>query len=98
MKIYAYWARHFSVHGICDTICFHASKRWTGSQDEWVEGVNRHLPSIIRVLDRAVLPTSASEFHAFTSCTQRIYEYLMPLNIIMVTPATYFSIDAYMQQ
>ena len=73
-----------TVHGLCDTICFHASKRWTGSQDNWIEKVNHYLPHTIRVLDRLVLPASASDFHAFTSCTQRIYEYMMPLNIIMV--------------
>lgn len=72
-------------HGLCDTMCFLSSKRWKGSQDEWLERVNLFLPCHIRVLNRKVLPASASDFHAHTSCTQRIFEYLLPLNVIMVS-------------
>ena len=74
-----------SCHSWCDTFCFQ-SKRWigTGGDDEWVEKVNSLLPPNVCVLKRYVLTNcESSEFNAESSCSQRVYEYLLPLGSIV---------------
>lgn len=73
-----------SSHGSCDTMCFHSAKRWRGDATQWMALVNAFLGDDIRILDRIVLPPGVYDFQAETSCTQRRYEFMMPLNIIMV--------------
>jgi tRNA U38,U39,U40 pseudouridine synthase TruA len=52
---------------------------------EWVDTINALLPSTVRVIDRLVLPaiSAANIFHAEGQCTQRVYEYMLPLSIVM---------------
>lgn len=72
-------------HGCCDTFCFQV-KRWLGKGGdiEWMDKVNSFLPAHIRVLHRIVLsPAGAGEFHAENSTSQRRYEYMIPLSLVM---------------
>ena len=74
-----------SCHSLCDTFCFQ-SKRWLGEggDDEWVALINKLLPSSVRVLKRYVLTNAeSSEFHGETSCSQRVYEFMLPLTSIV---------------
>ena len=74
-----------SCHAWCETFCFQ-SKRWIGNggDDEWVEKVNSLLPPSVCILKRYVLTNcESSEFSAESSCSQRVYEYLLPLSAIV---------------
>jgi tRNA pseudouridine(38-40) synthase len=72
-----------SSHGCCDTFCFQV-KRWLGTDEEWTSKVNSFLPANIRVLHKIVLSAAgSSELHAENSCTQRRYEYMIPLRLVM---------------
>jgi tRNA pseudouridine(38-40) synthase len=83
----SYFSPNFetSCHAWCDTFCFQ-SKRWIGNggDDEWVEKVNSLLPPSVFILKRYVLTNcESSEFNAESSCSQRVYEYLLPLAAIV---------------
>jgi tRNA U38,U39,U40 pseudouridine synthase TruA len=54
--------------------------------DQWLSDVNSHLPSSMRVVGVTKLPEAAVEFHAEGSCTQRVYEYMIPLSLLMTAP------------
>ena len=48
--------------------------------------VNKLLPPTMRVLARQSLPTNAVEFHAEMCCSQRLYEYIIPLVHLLPQP------------
>ena len=71
-----------SCHGLCDVFCF-LSKSFEGSNESWLEAINYLLPPNVRILDRKSLPRlAAGDFHAESSCTQRRYEYVLPLEVL----------------
>ena len=72
-----------SNHCLCDTLCIQIKKYISEPSDSWVQKVNKLLPKHIRVLDIMMLPSAAYDFHAETYCSQRRYEFLLPLDVIM---------------
>lgn len=72
-----------SNHACCDTICFQSTTRWRGQETIWLDGVNALLPAHLRVLSRVVLPSFVGELNAEQACTQRRFEYIIPLSVIM---------------
>lgn len=73
-----------TCHGLCDTYCFHIRPLGAKSVDDWVSAVNSHLPSCVRILHGYELSSeAASSFQAETECSQRRYEYLIPLRAIL---------------
>jgi len=73
-----------SVNGICDTVLF-ASRVWPAGDKDWIDKVNKELLTInpnIKVLHRYVMPPGTHDFHAERDCTQRRYEYILPINVL----------------
>ncbi len=80
-----------SCHGCCDTFCFQI-QRWQGpgGDEGWVDKINSLLPPSIRVIYKTVLSTAgSSEFHAENTCSQRRYEYMLPLRLVMPPELTF---------
>lgn len=50
---------------------------------EWINKVNSFLPSDVRVLHVYAVPSSGVDLNAESNCTQRRYEYVIPLNLLM---------------
>ena len=48
---------------------------------EWVPSVNTHLPNHIRLHHVYHMP-KVGDFHAETSCSQRVYEYMLPMSTL----------------
>jgi tRNA pseudouridine(38-40) synthase len=74
-----------SCHGLCDTFCFNIRPYLSGNSEDWIDRVNSHLPSSVRVLAKYILASDMSpkEIHAEVSCTQYRYEYMLPLRLLM---------------
>jgi len=73
-----------SVNGLCDTILYH-SKLWPNGDIDWIDRVNKELQIInpdIHVLHRYILPGIAHDFHPERDCTQRRYEYILPIELL----------------
>ena len=51
--------------------------------NEWVDNLNSILPLHIRIISRTNIPSTSVDWNAETSCTQRRYEYMIPLNLLM---------------
>lgn len=76
-----------TCHSLCDTLCFQL-KSWgnhyEGGKEGWVRRMNELLPPTIRILQAYMLSSAAgSNFHAEMDCSQRRYEYLIPLSAVM---------------
>lgn len=54
--------------------------------DKWLNSVNALLPESQRVVGVYPLPPGAAEFHAEGACTQRVYECLVPMWMLMSPP------------
>eukprot|EP01031_Cornospumella_fuschlensis_P025957 gene25957-31347_t len=73
-----------TCHALCDTFCFQTRPLGLKGVDTFVAELNRHLPEHITIHHGYLLSNEAgSSFHAETECTQRRYEYLLPLSIMM---------------
>lgn len=74
-----------SCHGGCDTFtCFlKPSKIQRGS--DWILKMNEQLGENIHVIEVYSLPHAAHTFHAESYCGQRVYEYMIPLDILVPT-------------
>lgn len=73
-----------SCHGLCDTFCFPQEKKYIVGESEWIAEMNSILPPTIRVLKRYLLsPAEAAEYHAESGCSQRVFEYMLPLQHIV---------------
>eukprot|EP01041_Mallomonas_annulata_P008441 gene8441-17406_t len=70
-----------SCHGICDVLCM-PSKPCL-DKESWIESVNNILPQSVRVMDRITVPKGAGDFHAESVCSQRRWEYMVPLDILL---------------
>jgi tRNA pseudouridine(38-40) synthase len=71
-----------TCHALADTICM-ILQRPPGNEQSWLTKVNSRLPSDIRVLSCRVLPGKGSDLNAFASCSQRRFEYMMPLSAFL---------------
>lgn len=69
-------------HAVADVFCFQIPGKSKPKDTEWLDAVNSKLPSDIRVLEVYNLPSSFTDFHAEAACSQRVYEYVLPLNIL----------------
>jgi tRNA pseudouridine(38-40) synthase len=79
------FAQEPTCHSFSDTFCFQVSS-WNnpGGKQGWIVEMNKLLPYHIRVLHAyAVSGSAGSNFHAEMDCSQRRYEYLIPLKMIM---------------
>ncbi|RYY87516.1 hypothetical protein EON63_03880, partial [archaeon] len=75
-----------TCHSLCDTFCFQTRPLGLKPIQTFVSELNKYLPDDIYIHHGYLLSNEAgSSFHAETECTQRRYEYLMPLHIIMPT-------------
>eukprot|EP01039_Chlorochromonas_danica_P001233 gene1233-1345_t len=73
-----------TCHSLCDTYCFLIRPLGTTTMEIFVSNLNMHLPHSVRILHGYELSSeSASGFQAETECTQRRYEYMVPLRIMM---------------
>lgn len=73
-----------TCHGQCDTFCLQIKPIAQNSVETWRTKMNSFLPETIRVLECYLLdPSISSTFHAESDCSQRRYEYLVPLRFIM---------------
>jgi tRNA U38,U39,U40 pseudouridine synthase TruA len=69
-------------HCVTDVFCFQIPGKSKPKDSEWLASVNSKLSSDIRVIEVYNLPTSMTEFHAEAACSQRVYEYVLPLHIL----------------
>lgn len=73
-----------TCHGLCDTYCLLVRPLGSSTMEDFVATVNSMLPDHISVLHGYELSSeSASSFQAETECTQRRYEYMAPLSVLM---------------
>lgn len=71
-------------HSCCDIMSFQAKPLIHPMNDSlWVEKINSMLPESIRIFRRITLPSSSCEFHAEFSTTQRVLEFMLPLDVVM---------------
>jgi tRNA U38,U39,U40 pseudouridine synthase TruA len=69
-------------HSVTDAFCFQIPGKSKPKNQEWIASVNALLPNDIRVIEVYNLPSSYTEFHAEAGCSQRVYEYVLPLRIL----------------
>lgn len=73
-----------SCHAQSDTFCFYVKSIGAGGTEGFVAKMNEYLPSFVKVFHCYMLTGSAAaDFHAETECTQRRYEYIIPLKFVM---------------
>jgi tRNA U38,U39,U40 pseudouridine synthase TruA len=71
------------MHCLCDTLCFMQSKTSTLTEEAWVQNINEILPDNIRVYSLIKLPPGSSDYNADKSCTQRLYEIMLPFEYLL---------------
>lgn len=71
-----------SAHGLADLFVF-TLDRHPGVESTWVSRLNEALPDWIKCFSCKILPGGSSDFSAHQSCSQRRYEYLLPLKTIL---------------
>lgn len=69
-------------HCVTDVFCFQIPGKSKPKDQEWIDSVNALLSNDIRVIEVYNLSNSYSEFHAEAACSQRVYEYVLPLHIL----------------
>jgi tRNA U38,U39,U40 pseudouridine synthase TruA len=69
-------------HSVTDVFCFQIPGKSKPKDQEWIDSVNALLPNDIRVIEVYNLPNTYTEFHAEAACSQRVYEYVLPLHIL----------------
>lgn len=75
-----------TCHGQSDTFCFYVKSLGPNGPDGLVAKLNTYLPNSVRIFKCYILTGSAAtEFHAESECTQRRYEYIIPLKFVMPT-------------
>lgn len=78
-----------SCNASCETFTVQIKKLLGRPVGEWLAAINSFLPKNIRVLGRQALPAAAHDFHAEMLCSQRLYEYMLPLSHIMPPLGSY---------
>jgi len=71
-----------TCHALADTFCFHLL-RPIGNEQAWLDSVNARLPSNMRVLSCRVAPGKGSDLNANASCSQRRYEVMLPVDMML---------------
>lgn len=71
-----------SAHGLADLFLV-TLERHPGVESTWVSKLNQALPDWIRCFSCKILPGGSNDFSAHQSCSQRRYEYLVPLKTIL---------------
>jgi len=71
-----------TCHALADTVAI-VLQRPPGNEAAWLEKVNAKLPVDMRVLSCKVLPGKGSDFNAHATCTQRRFEYMIPLDLLI---------------
>jgi tRNA U38,U39,U40 pseudouridine synthase TruA len=71
-----------TCHAVADTFCFHLH-RPIGNEQVWLDKLNAQLPSSIRVLSCRALPGKGSDMNAYANCSQRRFELMLPLHLIL---------------
>lgn len=73
-----------SMSALCDVVSFQVT-RSKHNDNEWITKINQLLkPHKMRVLGRVILEgLAATEFNAENACSQRVYEMLVPLQIML---------------
>jgi tRNA U38,U39,U40 pseudouridine synthase TruA len=74
-----------TCHAVGDLFCFCLKKLGPPKDMRWVERINAELPSHMRALEVYNMPTKFSEFHAEQNCSQRVFEYIIPLSALFDT-------------
>lgn len=73
-----------TCHSQADTFAFQMKPLIGITVDDWVAKMNSFLPDTMRIHYAYILtPGAGSSFHAETECTQRRYEFMLPLKFIM---------------
>eukprot|EP00605_Chrysophyceae_sp_TOSAG23-4_P002164 GSChrysophyteH1.ASY1.ANO1.2392.1 assembled CDS len=71
-----------TCHASADTFMM-TLQRPPGNEQSWLDKVNKCLPDDIRVLTCRILPGKGSDLNAYTHCSQRRFEYMMPLDLLL---------------
>ena len=71
-----------SAHGLADLFVFMLD-RHPGVESTWLSKLNDALPDWMKCFSCKVLPGGSSDFSAHQSCSQRRYEYLLPLKTVL---------------
>jgi tRNA U38,U39,U40 pseudouridine synthase TruA len=74
-----------TCHAVGDLFCFCLKKLGPPKTMEWVDRINAELPSHIRALQVYNMPTKYADFHAEQNCSQRVFEYIVPLAALFDT-------------
>jgi tRNA pseudouridine(38-40) synthase len=74
-----------SCHGACDVFSCTLKRLPIPRSQKWVDDMNSHLPSFMHVMHIITLPDNGLNFHAESQCTQRLFEYVIPLEILVPT-------------
>lgn len=74
-----------TCHAVGDLFCFCLKKLGPPKDLAWVDQINAALPAHIRALEVYNMPTRFSEFHAEQNCSQRVFEYIIPLSALFDT-------------
>ena len=75
-----------SCHCVTDVICFQLKKKSRPKDMAWLNAVNAKLPPHIRIIEVYNPPSICCEFHAESVCSQRRFEYVLPLDMLFPTP------------
>jgi hypothetical protein len=71
-----------TCHALADTVAM-VLQRPPGNEQAWLDKVNAKLPKDVRVLACKVLPGKGSDFNAHSTCSQRRFEYMLPLDLLI---------------
>ena len=74
-----------TCHAVGDLFCFCLKKLSPPKDMAWVDRVNAELPNHIRALQVYNMPSKFSGFHAEQNCSQRLFEYIIPLSALFDT-------------
>lgn len=74
-----------TCHAVGDLFCFSLKKLGPPKDLEWVTRINAELPDHIRALEVYNMPSKFSGFHAEQNCSQRLFEYIIPLSALFDT-------------
>ena len=74
-----------TCHTVAELFCFCLKKLGPPKDMSWVDRINAELPEHVRVLQVYNMPSKQSEFHAEQNCSQRVFEYILPISSLFDT-------------
>ena len=72
-------------HSLADVFCFQLEHPLGRNENAWVQELNKALPPHIHIMSCRVLPGKGNTFNATLSCSQRKYEYMIPISALLPT-------------